>query len=84
MYHSLCSSWISSRRGTTTVRPEKAYQRAKRLQDAGGSEATYGVEGADLPAWDDDMLFSEEFVKLTKERVRNFGDVFLDRADGGH
>jgi len=31
--------------------------------------------------WDDEVLFSEEFVELTKERVRSYVDVFPDRME---
>ena len=34
-----------------------------------------------LPVWDDAVLFSEEFVELTKQRVRSYVDVFQDRAE---
>ena len=34
-----------------------------------------------LPLWDDEVLFSEEFVELMKERMRSDVDVFLDSAE---
>ena len=67
---------------------EDAHKRAKRFQDAADVKRLMALKvpmrallTAGHGVWEDKVLFSEEFIELTKERVRSYVDVFPDKAE---
>jgi hypothetical protein len=67
---------------------EDAHQKAKRLQDAADVKRLMALKvpmrallRAGQGVWEDKVLFSEEFIELTRERVRCYVDAFPDRAE---
>jgi hypothetical protein len=67
---------------------EDAHKKAKRLQDAGDVKRLMALKvpmrtllGAGHGVWEDEVLFSEEFINLTRERVRSYVDAFPDRTE---
>jgi hypothetical protein len=87
-YRFLCSCYRNSRLGTTIVRPRTRIRRRKRFQDATDVTRLMALK---VPmkallrvghgVWEDEILFSEEFIKLTRERVGSYVDAFPDRAE---
>ncbi|KIM38207.1 hypothetical protein M413DRAFT_76210 [Hebeloma cylindrosporum] len=65
---------------------EESHKRAKSPQDAADVRKLMALRvqmGALLRigVWEDAVLFSEEFVELTRERVRSYARMFPDRAE---
>ena len=65
---------------------EESHKKAKSPQDAADVKKLMALEvhmRALLRAgvWEDEALFSEEFVELTRERVKSYVRVFPDRAE---
>lgn len=74
---------------------EEAHKKRKQQQDAGDlrrmmllASTEIGVvemtdsRGKSITIWDDEELFGEEFMRLTRERVVQYCKAFPDRKDG--
>ena len=74
---------------------EEAHKKRKQNQDAGdlrrmmalasteiGAVEMTDSRGKSISIWDDEELFGEEFMRLTRERVVQYCKAFPDRKDG--